>query len=128
MAVYIYTQNNTQNNTNNNRTTQTTTNLEECRPCPFFASFTLALALQLRKKARLRKKSVHFQKGQQKSLTSAVRGMNQIQGTETQNAANRTTKLNSRRLKVKTQISSSDRSYLTLFAPMCSILFRLTHL
>jgi len=32
------------------RTTQITTNLEECRPCPFFVSFTLAFALQLRKK------------------------------------------------------------------------------
>jgi hypothetical protein len=34
----------------NNRTTQITTNLEECWPCPVFASFTLAFALQLRKK------------------------------------------------------------------------------
>jgi hypothetical protein len=33
----------------NNRTTQTT-NLEECWPCPVFASFTLAFALQLWKK------------------------------------------------------------------------------
>ena len=40
--------NNTYNNTNNNRTTQITTNLKECRPCPVFASFTLAFALQLR--------------------------------------------------------------------------------
>ena len=44
--------NNTQNNTNNNRTTQITNNMEECGPCPVFASFTLAFALQLRKKAR----------------------------------------------------------------------------
>jgi hypothetical protein len=42
--------NNTQNNTNNNRTTQITTNVEECGPCPVFASFTLAFALHLRKK------------------------------------------------------------------------------
>ena len=42
--------NNTQNNTNNNRTTQITSNVEECGPCPVFASFTLAFALQLRKK------------------------------------------------------------------------------
>ena len=34
------------------RTTQITTNLEECGPCPVFASFTLAFALQLREKAR----------------------------------------------------------------------------
>ena len=44
------TQNNTQNNTNNNRTTQITNNVEECGPCLVFASFTLAFALQLRKK------------------------------------------------------------------------------
>jgi len=47
--------NSTWNNTNNNRTIQITTNytnnnLEECGPCPVFASFTLAFALQLRKK------------------------------------------------------------------------------
>jgi len=42
--------NNTYNNINNNRTTQITTNLEECRVCPVFASFTVAFALQLRKK------------------------------------------------------------------------------
>jgi len=39
------------NNTKNNiRTTQIQTNVEECGPCPVFASFTLAFALQLRKK------------------------------------------------------------------------------
>ena len=32
------------------RTKQITINLEECGPCPVFASFTLAFALQLRKK------------------------------------------------------------------------------
>ena len=37
-------------NTNNNRTTRITTNWEECGPCPVFASYTLAFALQLRKK------------------------------------------------------------------------------
>jgi hypothetical protein len=42
--------NNTKNNTNNNRTTQITTNVEECGSCFVFASFTLAFALQLRKK------------------------------------------------------------------------------
>jgi len=31
------------------RTTKITTNLEEFGPCPVFASFTLAFALQLRK-------------------------------------------------------------------------------
>jgi hypothetical protein len=29
-----------------------TNNVEECGPCPVFASFTLAFALQLKKKAR----------------------------------------------------------------------------
>ena len=59
--------NNTQNNTNNNRTTQITTNVEECGPCPVFASFTLAFALQLREKhgktsVRVRKTSVRVRK------------------------------------------------------------------
>ena len=54
-AVHIYTQ-------TVHRTTQIT-NLEECGPCPVFASFTLAFALQLRKKhgktpVRVRKTSV----------------------------------------------------------------------
>ena len=43
MEVHIYTQ-------TIHRTTQITTNVEECGPCPVFASFTLAFALQLRKK------------------------------------------------------------------------------
>jgi hypothetical protein len=43
VAVHIYTQ-------TTHRTTQITTNLEECGPCPVFVSFTLAFALQLRKK------------------------------------------------------------------------------
>ena len=47
-TAHIYAQT-TRNNTNNNRTTQITNNLEECGPCPVFASFTLAFALQLRK-------------------------------------------------------------------------------
>jgi len=42
-AVHIYTQ-------TIHRTTQIT-NLEECGPCPVFASFTLTFALQLREKA-----------------------------------------------------------------------------
>ena len=41
--------------------------MEECEPCPVFASFTLAFALQLRKKhgktsVRLRKTSVRLRK------------------------------------------------------------------
>jgi hypothetical protein len=43
-TVHIYTQ-------TIHITTQITTNLEECRPCPVFASFTQASALQLRKKS-----------------------------------------------------------------------------
>jgi hypothetical protein len=58
-STHLHT-NNAQNNTNNNRTTQITTNVEECGPCPVFASFSLAFPLQLRKKhgktlVRLRK-------------------------------------------------------------------------
>ena len=48
-STHLHT-NNTQNNTNSNRTTQIQTNVEESGPCPVFASFTLAFALQLRKK------------------------------------------------------------------------------
>jgi len=50
-STHLHT-NNIQNNTNNKRTTQITTNVVECGPCPVFASFTLAFALQLRKKHR----------------------------------------------------------------------------
>jgi len=50
-STHLHT-NNTQNNTNNNQTIQITNNVEECGPCPVFASFTLAFALQLRKKHR----------------------------------------------------------------------------
>jgi hypothetical protein len=62
-TVHIYTQTIHRTNTNNNRTTQITTNLEECGPCPVFARFFLAFALQLRKKhgktlVKVRKTSV----------------------------------------------------------------------
>jgi hypothetical protein len=60
VAVQIYTQ-------TVRRTTQITTNVEECGTCPVFASFTLAFALQLRKKygktsVRVRKPSVRLRK------------------------------------------------------------------
>jgi len=63
-STHLHT-NNTENNTNNNRTTQITNNVEECGPCPTFASFTLAFSLQLRKKhgktsVRVRKISVRL--------------------------------------------------------------------
>jgi hypothetical protein len=58
-TVHIYTQTvhrttkiTTCNSTNNNRTTQIATNLEECGPCPVFASFTLAFSLTTEGKAR----------------------------------------------------------------------------
>ena len=59
MAVHIYTQ-------TTNRT-QIITNVEECGPCPVFASFILAFALHLRKKhgktsVRVRKTSVRLRK------------------------------------------------------------------
>jgi len=44
VAVNIY------NKQTIHRTTQITINVEKCGPCPVFASFTLAFALQLRKK------------------------------------------------------------------------------
>ena len=58
-TVHIYTQ--------TVHRTQITTNLEECGPCPVFASFTLAFALQLREKhgktsVRVRKTSVRLRK------------------------------------------------------------------
>jgi hypothetical protein len=63
-STHLHT-NNAQNNTNDNRTTQIT-NVEECGPCPVFASFTLAFALQPRKKrgktsVTVRKTSVKVQ-------------------------------------------------------------------
>jgi len=48
-SAHLHT-NNIWNNINNNRTTQITINMEECGPCPVLACFTLAFALQLRKK------------------------------------------------------------------------------
>jgi hypothetical protein len=59
--------NNTWKYTNNKRTTQITTNVKECGPCPVFASFTLAFALQLRKKhektsVRVRKTPVRLRR------------------------------------------------------------------
>jgi len=64
-STHLHT-NNTENNTNNKLTTQITTNVEECWPCPVFASFILAFALQLRKKhgktsVRVRRTSVSVQ-------------------------------------------------------------------
>ena len=64
-STHLHT-NNTQNNTNNNRTTQISNNVEECGPSLVFANFTLAFALQLRKKhrktsVRVRKTSVRVQ-------------------------------------------------------------------
>jgi hypothetical protein len=53
-TVHIYTQTihkTTQSTQTIHRTTQLT-NWEKCRPCPVFASYTLAFALQLREKAR----------------------------------------------------------------------------
>jgi len=65
-STHLHT-NNTQNNKNDNRKTQITNNVEECGPCPLFASCTLAFALQLRKKHekfsfRVRKTSVRLRK------------------------------------------------------------------
>jgi uncharacterized protein YqfB (UPF0267 family) len=76
-STHLHT-NNTQNNTNNNRTTQITNNVEGCEPCPVFASFTLAFALQLRKKhgkttVRVRQTSVKLIKTSVKLIKTSVR-------------------------------------------------------
>ena len=49
-TVHIYTQTTHRTTQITTEKTQITTNLEECGPCPVFASFTLAFALQMRKK------------------------------------------------------------------------------
>jgi len=58
-STHLHT-NNTQNNTNNNRKTQIPANVEECGPCPDFASFILTFALQLRKKHGKTSVRVHY--------------------------------------------------------------------
>ena len=68
----------TQNNANSNRTKQITSNVEECGLCPVFASFTLAFALQLRKKhrktlVRVRKTSVRLIKTSVRLIKTSVR-------------------------------------------------------
>jgi hypothetical protein len=73
-STHLHT-NNTQNNKNNNRTIQITANVEECGPCPVFESFTLAFALQLRKKhgktsVRVRKISIRLRKTSVRVKTS----------------------------------------------------------
>jgi hypothetical protein len=50
-STHLHT-NNTQNNTNNNGTKQITTNVEECGPCPVFASFYPGICLTTEEKAR----------------------------------------------------------------------------
>ena len=69
-SAHLHT-NNTQNNTNNNWTTQIQANVEEWGPCPVFASFTLAFALQLRKKHR--KTSVRVRKTSVRIRETSVR-------------------------------------------------------
>jgi hypothetical protein len=51
-TVHIYTQtiHRTTQSTQTIHRTTLLTNWEECRPCPVFASYTMAFALQLRKK------------------------------------------------------------------------------
>jgi hypothetical protein len=50
-SIHLHT-NNTRNNTNNNRTTQITNNVEECGPCPIFASFYPGILLTAEEKVR----------------------------------------------------------------------------
>jgi hypothetical protein len=75
-STHLHT-NNTYNNTNNKRTTQITNNVEECGPCPVFASFTLAFALRLRKKygktsVRVRKTSARVRKTSVRLIKTSV--------------------------------------------------------
>jgi hypothetical protein len=51
VAVHIYTQTIYRTTQITTEQHKITTNVEECWPCPVFASFTLAFALQLKKKA-----------------------------------------------------------------------------
>jgi len=48
--IYTHTIHRTTQSTQTIRRTTQLTNWEECGPCPVFASYTLAFALQLRKK------------------------------------------------------------------------------
>jgi hypothetical protein len=71
-STHLHT-NYTKNNTNSNRTIQITTSVKECGPFPVFASFTLAFALQMRKKhgktsVRVRKSSVRLRKTSEYSI------------------------------------------------------------
>jgi hypothetical protein len=71
VAVHIYTQ-------TINRTTQITTNVKEYAPCPVFASFTLAFALQLRKihrktSVRVRKTLVRLRKTSVRLRKTSIR-------------------------------------------------------
>jgi hypothetical protein len=50
VVQYTFTRKQYIEKSNNNITTQIKTNLEECGPGPVFARFTLAFAIQLRKK------------------------------------------------------------------------------
>jgi len=73
--IYIYTQ--TIRRTTQ-ITTQITTNVEECGPCPVFASFALAFALQLRRKhgktsVSVRKTSVRLRKTSVRVRRTSVR-------------------------------------------------------
>jgi len=82
-STHLHT-NNTQNNTNNNRITQIQTNVEECGPCPVFASFILAFALQRRKKysktsVRVRKTSRQVKKNLSQSTVYILQNTHTLQ-------------------------------------------------
>jgi len=78
-TVHIYTQ-------TVHRTTQMTANWEECGLCPIFASYTLAFALQLRKKhgktsVRVDKTSVTIVKTSVRDRKTSVRDRKTCQGS-----------------------------------------------
>jgi hypothetical protein len=77
VTVHIYTQTIHRTTQITTEQTQITTNVEECGPCPVFAGFTLAFALQLRKKhgkfsVRVRKTSVRIRKTSVRGQSSGV--------------------------------------------------------
>jgi hypothetical protein len=69
-STHLHT-NNRENNTNNNRTTQITNNVEECGPCPVFATFYPGICLTTEEKAR--KTTVRLRETSVRLIKTSVR-------------------------------------------------------
>jgi len=100
VAVHIYTK-------TIHRTTQITTNVEECGPCPVFASFVLAFALQLRKKhritsVRLRKTSVRLRKTSVRVQYTYYQNTHTLQNTHTRTHITKQYKTSTVQIKTNT--------------------------